>query len=115
MIHHTPECSYGKTGLNWSVNWSWKRFWFRLFYLEYDASNQTITSWYFRFRAFKWPACIFSKSTSNVIESFLWDRNLVVATREALEDYPKIAGYVVLNPQSSKAVSDFYGNVTELR
>lgn len=115
MIHHTPEGARAKTGFNWSVNWAVRRFWFRVFYLQYDTATHLCTSWYFRFRIFKWPMFIFDKKISNVVDAFLWDRDLLLAQREIVEDHPYVSKYLSQFSENIKGVGSLPILMTELR
>jgi hypothetical protein len=86
MIHRTPEGQQLHTGLNWYINWSLKRFWFRLIWISVDLPTKNYTNYYFRFRAFLYPFIIMDKTTSNIIDNWITMERKVILTHTEFED-----------------------------
>lgn len=82
MIHHTPEGSYLKLGLNFRrtsggfcLTWVW-----------YDIATHTATTRRFRLRLHVKPYILLSASEWNVIEEHLRLNDLALVNREWLQD-----------------------------
>ena len=82
MIHHTPEGSYLKLGLNFRrapggfcLMWVW-----------YDIATYTATAYRFRLRLHVKPYILLSATEWNVIENHLMLHDLVPVNREMLQD-----------------------------
>jgi len=82
MIHHTPEGSYLKLGLNFRIApggflaiWAW-----------YDFATYTAISYRFRLRLHIRPCIFWSVNKWNVIDDHLWNIDCELVPREVLAD-----------------------------
>ena len=82
MIHHTPEASVIKIGLNYKRS----RGGFCLLWAWYDFATREATTYRFRFRMHLKPHIIRSVEKYNVIDDYLSARDLELVHREVLQD-----------------------------
>ena len=84
MFHWTTEGEIPKFGINLSIT---KRD-FRLIYIWITIPLE-IKEYYFRFRFFLSPHIIYNKKSTTlkeIVNSYLWERDLIAKTREEVED-----------------------------
>lgn len=82
MIHHTPEGSFIKLGLNFSRT----RGGFRLLWAWYDFAKHEMFTARFRFRWHIKPHILWSVERSDVIQNYMDVRGLTMVNQEVLED-----------------------------
>lgn len=82
MIHHTPEGSYLKLGLNFRRAAGG----FCLIWVWYDIAAYTATTYRFRLRLHIKPYLMWSATEWNVIDEHLMLNGLALVNREWLQD-----------------------------
>lgn len=87
MIHWTPEGQYLETGLNVFINFQLKNFWFRFIWVSVNLPKREATSYYFRVRTKFYPFFIFDKASWDIVDTYLWNKNLMTITQAQYEDY----------------------------
>jgi len=85
MIKYTPEGRISRVGLNITLG-TWRKPYVTFRWVWYHTPTHMLTSWRFRIRLYLWPVFMWGKDSTNVIDSWLFDRDLIVVNREILED-----------------------------
>lgn len=85
MIHYTPEGSILRVGLNITCG-TWRKPYMTLRWVWYDTETHILSSRRFRIRLYQWPVFIWGKDQGNVINSWLWENDFDVVSREVLHD-----------------------------
>jgi hypothetical protein len=84
MIHLRPEGGPVKSGLNVTFG----KWWVSFIYTSIDLSSYTGINYSFRIRITpKYPKLFFGKHKDDLINSFLWDRDLKIITRSEYQDF----------------------------
>ena len=95
MLHWTPEGKQLETGLNIYISFN-KRFWFRVVLVTVDLPKNEVTSYKFRFRSFLKPFFIFRKSSWNILDSFKFETDILILSRECyLDNLPQMSQKLV--------------------
>jgi hypothetical protein len=85
MIHYTPEGAIARVGLNITCG-VWRKPYVTFRWVWYDTVNRMLSSRRFRIRLYQWPVFMWGKDEGSVINSWLWEHDLDVVSREVLQD-----------------------------